>query len=103
MGKETRTADGHTNSAQSTAFTNARNLDPTQASLTLPHPQLNWDAGDDGWIVQIHTNNRIMWLPDIITSYLYRPTNTLIIATHTATLDLARAESGSKWALCYTP
>ncbi|KAH8828827.1 hypothetical protein DL96DRAFT_1595707 [Flagelloscypha sp. PMI_526] len=63
--------------------------------------QINWAVADDGWIVQLPTMNKIMWLPDTLTAYLYRPANTLIISRQKATLDLVGAKFGSNWTLCY--
>ncbi|KAH8832008.1 hypothetical protein DL96DRAFT_1589664 [Flagelloscypha sp. PMI_526] len=98
-----RDVEGRTNPPHYTACPNARTLDATQVSSSHALPQVNWTVNDDGWIVQTHTNNRIMWLPDTLTAYLYRPANTMIIAEYTASLDLAGAENGPRWMLCYTP
>ncbi|KAH8831055.1 hypothetical protein DL96DRAFT_1586335 [Flagelloscypha sp. PMI_526] len=90
--------DYSTEKIDAVVVTNENTLD-----LTRPLHQLNWTVNDDGWIVGLPSKNRIMWLPDTLTAYLYRPPNTLIISEQTSTLDLAGAEFGSNWGLCYEP
>ncbi|KAH8809558.1 hypothetical protein DL96DRAFT_1628524 [Flagelloscypha sp. PMI_526] len=52
---------------------------------TPPMHQLNWTVHGDGWIVELPTMNRIMWLPDNLTSYLSNPDNTFIISNSSET------------------
>ncbi|KAH8795212.1 WD40-repeat-containing domain protein [Flagelloscypha sp. PMI_526] len=90
-----------TRTAYSPASSTADLVDSKLVLPTHPMHQLNWTVNDDGWIVDPPTMNRLMWLPDALTAYLYRPANILIISQKTVKLDLAGAEFGSTWRLCH--
>jgi WD40 repeat protein len=68
------------------------------------HHGVLWTFLEDGWIVSLPVQDRLVWMPQGIREVIYRPYNTLIISQEGyAQIDFQGCSIGTKWAECYKP
>ena len=68
------------------------------------HLGVLWTSSEDGWIVSLPGQDRLVWMPQGIREVIYHPYNTLIISQEGyAHIDFEGGNIGSQWEECYKP
>ena len=66
------------------------------------HHDVLWTFLEDGWIVSLPVQDRLVWMPQGIREVIYHPYNTLIISPEGyAHINFQGCNIGTKWAECY--